>query len=372
MRYYIIAGERSGDLHGGNLAKAIRKNDPDAVLKGFGGDYMEGAGVSITVHYNEMAVMGFAEVIRSMGRFLGFIKKCKQDILQFKPDVIILIDYAGFNRQIARISKKINQKVFYYITPKVWAWHRSRANALKKNVDRMFVILPFEKAFYKTYNNWDVDYVGNPVLDAIKAHKPDNDFLKRNNIDSSKPIVALLPGSRKQELLNMGPVLAEVVKRFPQFQFLVAAVKNLSDELYKPLTALPNAKLILEDTYNLLLHSRAAIVTSGTATLETSLFKVPQVVVYRTTGISYWVAKLVIQVEFISLVNLIAGKEVIKELIQREANPEAISKELSLLVADGNYRSKILNDYNSIYQILDTGSASENAARLMINYLKVK
>jgi lipid-A-disaccharide synthase len=370
MRYYIIAGERSGDLHGGNLAKAIRKNDPDAVMRGFGGDYMAEAGVSITVHYHEMAVMGFGEVLRSMGRFIGFIKKCKQDILEFKPDVIILIDYAGFNRQIARISKKLNQKVFYYITPKVWAWHRRRANALKANVDHMFVILPFEKSFYKSYNNWDVDYVGNPVLDAVKSHRADLEFLKRNNIDNSKPIVALLPGSRKQELLNVGPVLADVVKKFPGYQFLVASIKDLPDNLYTPLTQFSNVKLIVEDTYNLLLHARAAIVTSGTATLETGLFKVPQVVVYKGNPISIWVARLVVKVEFISLVNLIAGREVIKELIQEKANAEEISNELTNLVTNESYRTKILNDYNEVYRTLDTGSASENTARLMMEYLK--
>jgi lipid-A-disaccharide synthase len=369
MRYYIIAGERSGDLHAGNLIRALRKNDPEAEVRGFGGEYMQQAGAALNVHYAELAVMGFGEVLTSMFKILRYIKKCKQDIIQFKADVIILIDYAGFNRQIAKFGKKNNIKVFYYITPKVWAWNQSRATELKRNVDRMFVILPFEKDFYKTYN-WDVDYVGNPVLDAVKSHVADSSFTSRHAIDSTKPIVALLPGSRKQELLNMSPVLVEVARKFPHFQFLVATVKNLSQNLYDNFRELSNVKLVSEDTYNVLLHSRAAIVTSGTATLETALFNVPQVVVYRASALTVWFVKLVIKVEWISLVNLIGGKEVIKELIQQKANVKDISDELDALVNNESYRAKILHDYDTIYKILDTGSASENAARLMISYLK--
>jgi lipid-A-disaccharide synthase len=367
----MIAGERSGDLHGGNLIKALRTNDTDAQIRGFGGEYMQEAGATLAVHYAEMAVMGFGEVLTSMVKILRYIKKCKDDILQFKPDVIILIDYGGFNRQIAKFGKKNNIKVFYYITPKVWAWNTSRAVELKRNVDRMFVILPFEKDFYKRYD-WEVDYVGNPVLDAVKGHVPDASFINRYNVGRSHPVVALLPGSRKQELTNISPVLIEVAKRFPQFQFLVATVKNLREELYDGFSKLPNVKLVSEDTYNLLLHSRAAIVTSGTATLETGLFKVPQVVVYKASALTVWFVKLVIKVEWISLVNLIGGKEVIKELIQQKANVEDISKELEALVNDENYRSKILRDYDTIYKTLDTGSASENAARLMVHYLTNK
>jgi lipid-A-disaccharide synthase len=368
MRYYIIAGERSGDLHGGNLIRALKKNDHQAEIRGFGGEYMQEAGATLAVHYAEMAVMGFGEVLTSMAKILRYIKKCKHDIVQFNPDVIILIDYGGFNRQIAKFGKKNSIRVFYYITPKVWAWNTGRAIELKKNVDRMFVILPFEKDFYKKFD-WDVDYVGNPVLDAVKSHVPDPSFSSKHTIDTSKPVVALLPGSRKQELRNISPVLIDVAKRFPQVQFLVATVKNLPEDHYDGFKKLPNVKLVVEDTYNLLLHARAAIVTSGTATLETALFKVPQVVVYRASAFTVWFVKLVIKVEWISLVNLIGGKEVIKELIQRKANAEDISTELAALVKDENYRAKILQDYKEIYETLDTGSASENAARLMIHYL---
>jgi lipid-A-disaccharide synthase len=369
MRYYIIAGERSGDLHGGNLAKAIKRYDSQAEFRGFGGEHMAGEGVSLTVHYRDLAFMGFLEIVKNLHTISKFIKVCKADISQFKPDVIILIDYGGFNRQIAKFGKKNNIKVFYYITPKVWAWNQGRAIELKANVDRMFVILPFEKDFYKKYN-WDVDYVGNPVLDAVKLHTPDSQFRQKYGIQESDPVIALLPGSRKQELERMTSVMAEVVSKFPNLKFAVAAVNNLDQKLYNSFVSLPNVVLVHEDTYNLLINSTAAIVTSGTATLETALFKVPQIVIYKASAITYSFVKLVIKVPFISLVNLIAGKEVIKELIQQKANVDNISKELKLITTDNQYRNNMLAEYESIYKMLDTGSASENAGLLMIKYLR--
>jgi lipid-A-disaccharide synthase len=369
MRYYIIAGERSGDLHGANLVKSIKRHDSDAVFKGFGGDYMKESGVDLTVHYSDMAFMGFVEVLKKLNTISKFVKLGRHDILTYKPDVVILIDYAGFNRQMASFCKKKNIKVFYYISPKVWAWHQRRALHLKRNVDRMFVILPFEKDFFKKYD-WNVDYVGNPVLDAVKSHQPDDQFLQRHSLQLSKPIIALLPGSRKQELVNMAPILAEVVKNFPEFQFAVAAVNNLDFSCYEVLSTLQNVTLVHEDTYNLLLNANAAIVTSGTATLETALFKVPQTVVYKTSQLTYYIVKMLIKVPHISLVNLIAGKEVIRELIQQKANAQEIGKELKALLFDSDYRSGILNHYENIYKLLDSGSASENTARLMVKYLK--
>ena len=368
MRYYIIAGERSGDLHGSNLVKAIRQRDPDAVFRGLGGDYLRQAGVDLFVHYAEFAVMGFVEVLLNIVKISGYLRKCGKDIIDFDADVIILIDYAGFNRQMARFGKKHNIKVFYYISPKVWAWNQARAYQLKANVDRMFVILPFEKEFYEKFD-WRVDYVGNPVLDAVKAHQPARDFIKRRGFDESRPLVALLPGSRKQEVTRIIPALRQVVMRFPEIQFGVATVNNLDKTLYDPLATCANVKFVEEDTYNLLLNARAAIVTSGTATLETALFKVPQIVVYKAGQASYVLAKMVIKVDFISLVNLIAGKEVVKELIQDDANPEEISRELRAIVEEGEYRKKMLTEYDAIIKRLDTGSASENAARLMVGYL---
>lgn len=365
MRYYIIAGERSGDLHGGNLVKEIRKRDPDAVFRGLGGDYLRQQGVELLVHYAEFAVMGFVEVILNIVKISGYLRKCGRDILNFQADVIILIDYAGFNRQMARFGKRHKIKVFYYISPKVWAWNQSRAWQLKAAVDRMFVILPFEKDFYKKFD-WDVDYVGNPVLDAVKAHEPDVTFMEKHAFDRSRPLVALLPGSRRQEVLRVLPVMRDVIQRFTALQFAVATVNNLDRSLYTDVADLPNVALVAEDTYNLLLHADTAVVTSGTATLETALFKVPQVVVYRAAPLTIALGKLVIKVPYISLVNLIAGKTVVKELIQNEANVDAISEELASLVSDGEYRKRMLAEYDAIVKKLDTGSASENAARMMV------
>ena len=368
MRYYIIAGERSGDLHGSNLVKAIRQRDPNAVFRGLGGDYLRDAGVELFVHYAEFAVMGFVEVLLNIVKISGYLRKCGKDIIDFNADVIILIDYAGFNRQMARFGKKHHIKVFYYISPKVWAWNQARAHQLKANVDRMFVILPFEKEFYQKFD-WRVDYVGNPVLDAVKAHRSAGDFLEKRGFDPSRSLVALLPGSRKQEVTRMIPVLREVVTRFPEIQFGVATVNNLDKSFYDPLAACANVRFVEEDTYNLLLNARAAIVTSGTATLETALFKVPQVVVYKAGRASYLVVKMVIKVDYISLVNLIAGKEVVKELIQDDANVDMISTELEAILSNGDRRNKMLKDYETIIKLLDTGSASENAARLMVEDL---
>jgi lipid-A-disaccharide synthase len=368
MRYFLIAGERSGDLHTSNLVKVIRKYDTDAIMRGFGGEYMKEAGVEVTVHYSEMAVMGFWEVITSLRKISKYLNRCKLEILEFNPDVIILVDYGGFNKRIAAWAKQKRIKVFYYISPKVWAWNQNRAWKLKATVDRMFVILPFEKEFFKKFE-WEVDYVGNPVLDAVKAHQTDLAFMKKNNLAEDKPVIALLPGSRKQELLNMIGPMADVVSSLPDFTFVVAAVNNLEQGLYQPLKAFPNVRFVFEDTYNLLQHSTAAVVTSGTATLETALFKVPQVVVYKTSAITYRIVKIIIRVPYISLVNLIAGKEVVRELIQSDLSSENLINEIKLLVA-GAKREKMLEAYNEIFQTIDTGSASENAGRLMVSYLK--
>lgn len=368
MRYYIIAGERSGDLHGSNLVKELKKTDPQAEFRGFGGEYMQEQGVTLAVHYGDMAFMGLVEVLTNLNKISRYIKQCKADIDQYNPDVIILIDYGGFNRRIAKYGRQTGRKVYYYITPKVWAWYQSRAKELKANVDRMFVILPFEKDFFKKFG-WDVDYVGNPVLDAVKAHEKDEHFLRKNNLSATRPIIALLPGSRKQELKSIVPLMAEVAKRFPQHQFAVATVNNLDKTYYDPLTALPNVTPIHERTYDLLLHATAAIVTSGTATLETALFKVPQIVVYQASTITYWIVRAAIQVKYISLVNLIADKEVVKELIQSHANPEEVSKELSDILTNTNHRNQILSSYETIYKTLNTGSASQNTARLIHKYL---
>lgn len=368
MRYYIIAGERSGDLHGGNLIKALRTYDQDAVFRGFGGEYMQQAGMDLAVHYRDMAFMGLAEILSNLGKISSYIKKCKRDIEQFKPDVIILIDYGGFNRRIAKYGKKNSIKVFYYIPPKVWAWYQSRAKEIKANVDRLFVILPFEKAFYKKFN-WEVDYVGNPVLDAVKAFDPDPNFSTQLNLTADRPVVALLPGSRKQELLRITPLMRSVIQQNPQYQFVVATVDNLPTDLYDSLRDFDNVKFVMEKTYDLLQASKAAIVTSGTATLETALFDVPQIVVYKTSSITYWLVKMLIKVPYISLVNLIANKEVIREMIQNDASEKNVSLEMNSLI-EGPRRREVLEGYKEVKSLLQTGeSASSNAAKLMINYL---
>lgn len=369
MRYYIIAGERSGDLHAGNLIKSIKQRDQHATFRGFGGDYMKAAGAELFVNYNDMAFMGLGQILANLNKISKYIRMCKEDILQYKPDVVVLVDYGGFNKRIAKFCRINKIKVFYYIPPKVWAWWQKRAYDLKKNVDCMFVILPFEKDFFKKFG-WEVDYVGNPVLDAVKAHLEDKDFLAKNNFNKTDTRVALLPGSRKQELKGIVPLMAGVAERFPQYEFVVATVSNLDKSLYGELTKFPNVKFIYEDTYNLLLNSSAAIVTSGTATLETGLFRVPQIVVYKAGPLSYFAAKLVVKVQFISLVNLIAGREVIRELIQGEATVDNVSDELTKILKQPDHRQKILSGYDEVIKILDTGSASENAARLMVSYLQ--
>jgi lipid-A-disaccharide synthase len=368
VRYYLIAGERSGDLHAGNLAKAILRHDSAAVMRGIGGEYMQEAGVELAVHYGEIAVMGFWEVIMSLRKINRYMDRCKEDILQFKPDVVILVDFGGFNKRIAAWAKKNGIKTFYYISPKVWAWNQNRALKLKATIDRMFVILPFEKEFYKKFD-WEVDYVGNPVLDAVKAHRPSPDFRRTTGFVDDKPLIALLPGSRRQELKGVVPVMAALAASLPQYQFGVAFIRSLNKKLYQPFDGMSNVKFIEEDTYNLLQNSTAAVVTSGTATLETALFKIPQVVVYKTSKISYIIARSVIQVKFISLVNLIAGREVVRELIQDDFNPGNLARHLEAIV-DGAEREEVIRGYNEIYEILDTGSASENAAALMVKYLQ--
>ncbi|HEY3404279.1 MAG TPA: lipid-A-disaccharide synthase [Ohtaekwangia sp.] len=369
MRYYIIAGERSGDLHGGNLVKAIKAREASAEFRGFGGEYMQQAGVDLAVHYSEMAIMGLAELITNANKIKKYIRKCKEDILLYKPDVIILIDYGGFNLQIARFGKRNGFKVFYYIPPKYWAWYQNRALWLKPYVDRLFVILPFEKEFFKKFD-WEAEYVGNPVLDAVKAHVSDPDFRAKHQLKSDLPLIALLPGSRKQELKGIIPLMSKVVQKFPDRHFAVAAIDNLDQSWYQELRSFPNVTLVFEDTYNLLLNSTAAIVTSGTATLETALFKVPQVVVYKANPISYFVAMRLIKVPFVSLVNLIAGKEVVKELIQAKAKPVRVSEELSEMLNNKSYRENMIEGYNQVIKTLDTGSASENTATSMIRSLR--
>ena len=369
MKYYLIAGERSGDLHGANLLKGIKENDPDAKFRGWGGDMMTAEGMELVTHYKDTAFMGFLEVALNVHKISGFLKKCKKDILLHKPDVVILIDYPGFNLRIAEFAKNEGLKVFYYISPKVWAWNQKRAWKIKKNVDRMFVIFPFEIDFYKKYD-FPVDYVGNPLMDAIEAFSPDPDFKKKNKLDPHKPVIALLPGSRKQEIIGMLDLMLTVQPHFPDHQFAIAGVKNLPASLYEKYVSNGKATIVYEATYDLLSVAEAALVTSGTATLETALLNIPEVVCYKTSGFSYAVAKAVIKVRFISLVNLIMDKEVVTELIQQNLNEKMLVKELSGILPGGAKRDKLLVDYKILHEKVGGSGASERAGRLMVKYLK--
>ncbi len=367
MKLYFVAGERSGDLHGGNLIKALRSLKPDCRIRGFGGDFMQEAGMELTVHYREMSFMGFVEVIRHLGKILRNLQRCKEDILLFRPDAIVLIDFAGFNLRIAHFAKSQGIKVFWYIAPKVWAWNTRRALKLKRVVDHLFVILPFEKEFFQRFG-LQSDYVGNPVWDAIKSFGFDPAFSKKYNLPDG--VIAMLPGSRLQEVKRMAPVFIGVARLFPEVTFAIPAVNNLSPEHYSVFAAQTNIRVLSAPAYDILANARAAIVTSGTATLETALLKIPQVVVYKTGWLSYLIGKLIIKVRFISLVNLIAGRKVVTELIQGEANKRAIADSLNKILHDSAVREAILEGYEEVYKLLDTGSASQKTAELIVNYLK--
>ncbi|MCS6975145.1 MAG: lipid-A-disaccharide synthase [Cyclobacteriaceae bacterium] len=367
MKLYFIAGERSGDLHGGNLIKYLRAYRPDCQLRGFGGDFMQQAGMELVVHYRELAFMGFGEVIRHLGKIHRNLNLCKTDILSFRPDAVVLIDFAGFNLRVAQFAKKNGISVLWYIAPKVWAWNTGRVKKMKKWIDRLFVILPFEREFFKRYN-WTVDYVGNPVLDAIKNFQFDEQFGARYNLPDVT--VAMLPGSRRQEVKRMSLVFKQVARQFPDVVFIIPMVNNLKMEYYHELRAEPNIRVLSAPAYDILKNARAAIVTSGTATLETALLRIPQVVVYRTSSFSYFIGRALIKVPFISLVNLIAGRKVVEELIQQDADVKKISEVLRELLHNEALRKEVLKGYEEIYRLLDTGSASARTAELIINFFE--
>ncbi len=368
MKYYIIAGERSGDLHGSNLIKGICKHDPDAQIRAWGGDMMQEAGAEIVKHYRELAFMGFFEVVKNLPAILGFLSFCKTDLKNFQPDVIILIDYSGFNMRVAKFAKLNGFKNFYYISPKVWAWNQSRALNIKRFVDKMFVIFPFEKDFFKKYD-YEVEYVGNPLFDAIADFTPNPNFRKDARL-GQKPIIALLPGSRKQEVDSMLSLMLSQVYEFPDYQFVIGTVSNLPKELYARWQSIFPVKLVVDDAYNLLSVADAALVTSGTATLETALFNVPQVVCYRGGWAVYQVYKRVIRVPFVSLVNLIAGREVVKELLQYDLTKENLTDELTKITINQSTRQSQLDGYAEISNILGEKGASERAGMLMVKEVR--
>lgn len=365
MNYYLIAGERSGDLHGANLIRAIGQHDPHATYRAYGGEQMEAAGATLVRHYREMAFMGFLEVVKNLGTIQRIMRECQADLLAHRPDVLILIDYAGFNLRMARFARKQGIRVFYYISPKVWAWNQRRALKIKANVDRLFTILPFETEFFARYD-YPVEYVGNPLLDALADFRPEPDFRRKLGLDE-RPVIALLPGSRRQEITSVLPEMLAAANRFPDYQFVVGMVSNLPDELYdRFLGNYPTIKRVNDAAYDLLSISAAALVTSGTATLETALLNIPQVVCYKTTGVSYAIAKRLIAVPFISLVNLIAGFQVVPELIQNMLTPDHIAAELSQILPGGSQRASQLAGYAAIQQKMGEPGASERAGRFMV------
>lgn len=374
MKYYIIAGEPSGDLHASNLMKALQNEDTNCKFRFWGGDLMKKVGGDLVRHYKQTAFMGLKEVIVNLGKIRANFKLCKTDLLNNNPDVLILVDYPGFNLRMAEFAHKNGIKVFYYISPKIWAWNTGRVKKIKAFVDKMYTILPFETDFYKEHNV-PIDYVGNPVLDALENRPNKNEnidsFKKRNKLDN-KPIVALLAGSRQQELNNVLPVMLQMVEHFTEYQFIIAGAPSFTLADYKPFIKDKDVKVIFNQTYELAQQAHGALVTSGTATLETALLDCPQIVCYKMWGgkaISKFVKRFVLKVKYISLVNLIINKEGVREIIQDDLNFDQVKHELEKLLNDQDYRINIFNYYNKLHKTMGKAGTSKRAAQLMVNAL---
>ncbi|HUX59312.1 MAG TPA: lipid-A-disaccharide synthase [Bacteroidales bacterium] len=371
MRYFIIAGEQSGDLHGSNLIKGLFEADNNAEIYCWGGDLMESAGATLLAHYRKMAFMGFITVIKNLGTISKNISLCKKHITEYNPDVVILIDYPGFNLRIAEFSKNAGYKVFYYISPKLWAWNEGRAKKIKKYVDRMYIIFPFEVDFYKKHNI-TVEYRGNPLVDEtekrISSFPVKSDICKSLGIED-KPVIAFLAGSRRHEIELILPEMIKVIRHFPEYQFVLAGVKNIPDELYRNIIGDEPIILIKERTYEILYVAQAALVTSGTATLEAALHSTPQVVCYKGDFLSMLIAWMVVKVKYISLVNLIMDSEVIKELVQYELKENILLEEMKAILPGGIKREKILSDYEILKEKLGPAGASARIAKEMVREL---
>ncbi|TDS62054.1 lipid-A-disaccharide synthase [Myroides indicus] len=363
MRYYIIAGEASGDLHGSNLMKAIYRKDPAAEIRFWGGDLMQKVGGTLVKHYKDLAFMGFVEVLQNLRTIFKNIAHCKKDILAFQPDVLIFIDYPGFNMRIAKWAKQKGIPTHYYISPQIWAWKENRIKAIKRDIDFMYVILPFEKDFYEKKHNYPVAFVGHPLIDAIeefRANHSGEDFRQKHQLDD-RPIIALLPGSRKQEISKLLSEMLSVVHKYSDYQFVIAGAPGQEPAFYQQFIKGNNIFVVYNETYSLLNVAHAALVTSGTATLETALFKVPQVVLYKGNRISYEIAKRIITLKYISLVNLIMDGDVVVELIQNDCNAVRIEEELKKIMK-GDNREKLLLKYEKLICKLGEQQASEFAA----------
>jgi len=372
MRYYLIAGEASGDLHASNLMQELKKTDPGAAFRCWGGDLMQSAGGVLVKHYRDLAYMGFLEVVKNLRAIMKNLVFCKEDILRFKPDAVILIDYPGFNLRIAEFAHRKGFKVIYYISPQVWAWKKSRVYGIRKNVDKMLVILPFEKEFYRLYD-FEVDFTGHPLLDVVNRPSVYHDsasFRVAHRL-SSMPVIALLPGSRKQEIRRMLPLMASLSGKFPGYEFVIAGAPSIDPTFYTQVTGPDGPVILFGQTHELLRHSHAALVTSGTATLETALYSVPQVVCYRGGSVSYAIASRIVDVKFISLVNLVMDRQVVKELIQDDFNAENLEKELNAILDESN-RSRIISEYDLLRDKLGGEGASQRAAATIWNFVSSK
>lgn len=369
MKYYIIAGEASGDLHGSNLMKSIYLEDPAADIRFWGGEQMAAQGGTLVKHYKELAFMGFLEVLINLKTILNNIAFCKKDILRFQPDVLVYIDYPGFNMRIAQWAKKQGISNHYYISPQIWAWKENRIKKIKRDLDALYVILPFEAPYFKEKHDYDVTFVGHPLIQVIKEERQKKETLPLQITESNKPIIALLPGSRKQEINKMMPVFLSVIDRFPQYHFVIAGAPGIDPQWYQKFTLHPSVSLLQNQTYSLLKNAYAAIVTSGTATLETALFGVPQMVCYKSSAFSYAIAKRIVQLDYISLVNLILQKEVVKELIQEDCTLEMITKTLSSLGKE-KVREKIEHDYQGLTELLGEKNASQEVAQAIVAALQ--
>ena len=361
MKYYIISGEASGDLHAGNLIKQLTLLDNQASVRAWGGDLVQAAGATLVKHYRDLAFMGFAEVITNLPTIIRNIRFCKQDIDAWQPDVLILVDYPGFNLRIAEWAKKQGFKVVYYISPQVWAWKEGRVKKMKQCIDKMLCILPFEKDYYRDKWNWEVEYVGHPLVEEIDK------VLINGYAVTEEKVIALLPGSRKQEISKKLPIMLDVARSFPDYQFVVAKAPGLTDAFYQPfLEKYTNVSSVSNKTYDLLSKATAALVTSGTATLETALFGVPEVVCYKGSPISYQIAKRLIKIKYISLVNLIMDKLVVKELIQDELTTANLVTELDELLNNEGRKTALMWDYKALKDILSKGGhASAQAAGII-------
>lgn len=375
MKYYLVAGEASGDLHGSNLMKELKLADTNAEFRFFGGDLMQSVGGELVKHYREMAFMGFVNVVLNLKSINLNLKLCKSDLLEFQPDVLILIDYPGFNLRVAEFAKENNIKVFYYISPKVWAWKAHRVKKIKEVVDEMFTIFPFETEFYKKYN-FNVHYVGNPLMDSIADYRTKayskGEFFKKNGLDD-RPVVALLAGSRIQEINCTLPLMVRISEIFPEFQFVVAGINSIDTDIYSKITKNKPVKLIFNQTYDILNNSHTALVASGTAALETALFNVPQTVIYKMEGgwlIDVIMRNFVLKTIGVSLPNIIMNKLIVSEFIQIKMTLKNVKAEMGKLLFDDNYRQKILTDYNRLKDIMGEAGSSKRAALKMVELIR--